>query len=105
VIKYAELNGYNNCGELGFCSHLYEFIQKDEETPIVILIHAFECPAEIFKGYVFNKTKSWKPVLLTDEERTKIEFYTGHITEVDFPKLVAGTIADEYRDYTRVDKI
>ena len=85
MIKYCDLEGYNNCGEVQMFSHLYQFMEKSVKMPKTILLHAYDiCPALVFKGCVFNEKKTWSSVPLTDDEKTKLEGYVGAIKEIDF---------------------
>lgn len=100
MIKYANVLGYENLGEVQMFSHLYQMIEKDKETPMVILIHAYGNDDKIFKGYVFTKTKTTESVPLTEEERKAIEFCTGSLKQVPFKDFVTGTILEDgYADF------
>lgn len=96
MIKYADIKGYKNLGEIQLFSHLYQFIEIDKDTPMTILIHAYECDVKIFKGYVFNKTNTYKSISLTNEEITSIEPYVGKINQVNFNEFIVGTIIEDY---------
>lgn len=101
MIKYCGLDGYNNCGEVQMFSHLYQFIEKDEEVPKIILLHAYDiCPALVFKGYVFDKKRTWTSIPLTEAEKSKIEGYVGTIQEVDFSEFTnKHDMLEPYRAY------
>ena len=94
MIKYAEIDGYKNLGEIEMLSHLYQFIEKDKPEPMVILIHAYESETRIFKGYLYNSTKTYRSVPLEDTEKAIIEIYTGKAEQVDFDKFIVGTILE-----------
>jgi hypothetical protein len=96
MIKYASIDGYKNLGEIELFSHLYQFMEKGKETPMTILIHAYECETKFFKGYVFNNTKTYKSIPLTELEIKEIEKYTGTGQQVDFLKFIIGTIVEDY---------
>lgn len=103
MIKYIDINGYDNLGELAPFTHFYQFMQSDAEVPLTIIVHAYECDAVVFKGYLFNKTRSFEVVPLTEHEKSKLEDVVGNITEVTFSEFIKGTILeDEYLDV--VDK-
>jgi hypothetical protein len=95
MIKYAEIDGYENLGELQMFSHLYQFIEKDKETPMIILIHAYECDTKVFKGYVFNETQTYNSIPLNNNEIEEIEKYTGKLEQVQFIKFIMGTIVED----------
>ena len=100
MIKYVDISGYTNLGEVQMFSHLYQFMEKDKEIPMTILVHAYECGTKIFKGYVFNKTATYKSVPLTEEELSKIEWATGKVEQLDFKDFIVGTIAEDcYKDF------
>ena len=96
MIKYVDIDGYKNLGEVQLFSHLYQFIETEKDTPMTILVHAYECDTKIFKGYVFDKTKTYKSVRLTEGELETIEGATGKAEQTDFPEFIKGTIAEEY---------
>ena len=107
MIKYVDLPGYQNVGELALFSHLYEFIEPLEKEPRkLILVHAYEVyPAKVFKGYVLDETRTYESIPLTAEEKSKIEPATGDVTQVDFKELIKGTIAEEYyKEYGEMKK-
>jgi hypothetical protein len=100
MIKYVKIPGYTNLGEIQTFSHLYQFMENGKETPMTILVHAYECDTKIFKGYVFNKTGIYKSVPLTNDELSKIEQATGKAKQVDFKDFITGTIVEEfYKDF------
>jgi hypothetical protein len=96
MIKYVDISGYKNLGETQPFSHLYQFMEIGKETPATIIVHAYECDTKIFKGYVFNKTKTYKSVQLTEDELRAIEQATSKAEQIDFPEFIKGTIAEEY---------
>ena len=55
MIKYVNIKGYINRGEIYPFSHYYQFIQNNDDTPIIILVHAYECETKVFKGYLFTE--------------------------------------------------
>ena len=95
MIKYVDIPQYSNLGEAQLFSHLYQFMEKDKYVPMTILVHAYECATKIFKGFVFKKTCTYKSVLLTEEEKTKIEGATGEAEQVDFLEFIKGTILED----------
>lgn len=100
MIKYAEIDGYKNIGEIGIMSHVYQLIEIDKREPMIILIHAYEGPTKAFKGYLYNKTKKYKSVDLTKEEQKEIERFTGKLEQVDFISLIEKTVIEKiYADY------
>ncbi len=85
MIKYAEIDGYINRGEASPFSHLYQFMEKGKETPITILVHGYAiCPAKVFKGYIYDKTKTYSTVALTEDEKAVLQKWVGTIEQVDF---------------------
>lgn len=100
MIKYVEIDGYDNFGEVAPFSHFYQFMQKDVGERRTILVHAYECDTKVFKGYLFHNSKTYKSVPLNDHEKSKIEGTTGKLTEVPFHKFSDGTsIKDFFADY------
>jgi hypothetical protein len=104
MIKYAKIDGYNNLGEIQMFSHLYQFIENDKETPMIILIHAYEEDVKIFKGYVFNYTKTYKSVPINEAELNVIEQYVGKAKQIDFNEFIIGTIAEDYYEEFTVEQ-
>jgi hypothetical protein len=104
MIKYAEIEGYINLGEVKIFSHVYQLIEKDKDTPMVILIHAYECSTKIFKGFIFNKNQTYESIPLTDAELSEIEKLTGKAEQVDFKQFVIGTILEDvFKDYMCIE--
>lgn len=97
MIKYMELEGYNNLGELGFMSHLYQLISDDGR---IILIHAYDiAPAKLWHGIVLQKDKSYTNLDL-DKERdqiiSKIKYYVGDIKIIeDLKDFSKGTALEQ----------
>lgn len=91
MIKYAELPGYRNCGELIPFSHFYQFIQNGADTPVTIVLHAYEGETKAFKGYLFHKKKTFENLPLTTEERKALNHFVGKITQVDLDELLSGS--------------
>ena len=128
MIKYANIEGYNNLGEIQMFSHLYQFRERDKATPMIILIHAYECDTKVFKGYIFNSSQTYENIPLTDTEINQIEVYTGRILtedfslgrntekvegvcvydklqQIDFKKFIVGTILEDlYEDFMSCSK-
>lgn len=103
MIKYAKIEGYKNLGELGILSHLYSLIQVNKETPMIILIHAYEGNQQVFKGYVFNKTSTFKGVPLEAAEAAEIESIIGKFEQVEFLEFIKETLFEkEYSSFTEV---
>lgn len=96
MIKYATIDGYKNFGEISMFSHLYQFMQENKETPMTILIHAYECKPKVFKGYIFNKDKTYRSIPLENSEKKTIDNYVGDSEQVEFNEFIKGTIAEEY---------
>jgi hypothetical protein len=95
-----KLENYNNIGEVAMFSHVYQFIEENKQTPIVILVNAYNGENNIFKGYLFNDSKTYKNESLTLYEKNKIEEYTGKLNEVGFAELIKNTVfKDEFTDY------
>jgi hypothetical protein len=101
MIKYAEIDGYANCGEAAPFSHLYQFMENGKETPMTILIHGYDiCPAKVFKGYVFNKTRTHSSASLTEDEKTVLQQYIGEIEQVGFSEFAnSHEMLIPYREY------
>lgn len=100
MIKYAKLDGYNNRGEVQMFSHVYEFVEINKNEPIIILIHAYSAPNIIFKGYLYERTKTFKSVPLLDSERKVIEECVGAVTQCPFNEFINITgFAGIYKGY------
>lgn len=96
MIKYAEINGYKNLGECGMFTHLYEWIEKDKETPLVIIVHAYECKPKVFKGYIFNEIEKFQDVPVIDGELSEVEKFVGEkIEQCSFTDFIKGTLLEE----------
>jgi hypothetical protein len=104
MIKYLELEGYTNFGEVQMCSHVYQFRQKEVSCPIIILIYAY-AGSRIFKGLIFDKSKTYKTLQLTKTELTKIEEYTGKLKECDLEEFIKDTIVEEQlKNYVKTEE-
>lgn len=104
MIKYAELPGYHNCGELIPFSHFYQFMQMGTDTPVIIVLHAYEGETKAFKGYLFHKKKTFENVPLTTEERKALNNFVGEITQVDLDELFSGSdFEKEISGYQKVE--
>ena len=104
MIKYTNIKGYLNRGEIYPFAHYYQFIQECVETPMIILIHAYECEPRAFKGYLFNTTKTFKSIPMTNEEFDAIEQATGKLTQVDFDELIKDAeFKKTYSDYQKIE--
>lgn len=55
MIKYANIEGFNNLGEIG--SNLYQWIEDTEDTRVVILVRTYDTDTKIWSGYLMNETK------------------------------------------------
>lgn len=103
MIKYVNINGYSNRGEIYPFSHYYQFIQNNADTPIIILVHAYECNAEVFKGYLFNNNKTFKSIPMTEDEIKEIEWVTGKLTQVEFDEVIKGSdFETAYNDFCKI---
>ena len=106
MIKYADIEGYKNLGEVMMFSHLYQFMESNSKPPKTILIHGYDIsPARVFKGFVFKNTKTYSSVKLTDIEKTELEKYVGEIQQVDFPEFARGhNMLELYQEYQESDE-
>jgi len=96
MIKYADIKGYKNLGEIHLTAHIYQFVENDKYEPIIILVHSYEGPTEVFKGYLYNESKTFKSVDLTENEIDEIEKYTGKLEQVEFDAFINNTMFAEY---------
>jgi len=104
LIKYAKINGYQNLGETGLVTHYYQFIEVNKDIRRIILIHTYEQPTQVFKGYLYEKSRTYKIDKLNDNERATIEMYCGKVTEVSFNDLIKdGILEDYYSGYTEIE--
>ena len=100
MIKYAEIKGYKNIGEIQMFSHVYQFVENVEENPKIILIHAYVGETKVFKGFLYNKTKTFINVKLLESEMKKIERWCGTLTQVGFDEFIIQTpFADMFKDF------
>lgn len=105
MLKYTEIEDYRNIGEIQIFSHVYQFIENVEENPKIILIHAYECDAKVFKGFLYNNSRTFKSVDLSENEIEKLEEYCGKLTEVDFDDLIKETeFAEFYKDFKKQEE-
>ena len=103
MIKYAEIEGYRNLGEIQMFSHVYQFIENVEENPKIILIHAYVGETKVFKGFLYDNSKTFKSVKLLDNEIEEIEKYCGDATQIDFDEIIKETeFADLYKDFKKM---
>jgi hypothetical protein len=104
MIKYHELEGYKNCGEIGMFSHVYEFWQIKEPHRI-ILIRAFDVPvASVYKGVLLSDGRQYeKSQQLTYDEKESLEYLLGEIKECRFQDIFSGTgLAEGMKDWTPI---
>lgn len=100
MIKYVDIEGYNNRGEIMPYSHVYQFLQTGTEKPLTIIVHAYECDTKAFKGYLFCASKTYQCVPLTVREKEEIEGVAGKLVEVTFEDLIKDTLfAESYSGY------
>ena len=105
MIKYAEIKDYKNVGEIQMFSHVYQFIENVEENPKIILIHAYAGDTKVFKGFLYNNSKTFINVDLSEEEIKLIEGYCGKVTQVGFDEFIKETeFADLYKDFRKVEQ-
>lgn len=105
MIKYADIPGYANCGEVIPFSHVYQFKQAFFASPMVIVLHAYEGKAKAFKGYLFHAERTFESIPLTAKERTALEPYVGEIEQCDLDVVVAGTELEwEIIGYRKVER-
>ena len=103
MIIYAEIEGYRNLGEIQMFSHVYQFIENVEENPKIILIHAYVGETKVFKGFLYDNSKTFKSVNLLDNEIEEIEKYCGDATQIDFDEIIKETeFADLYKDFKKM---
>lgn len=103
MIKYTNVNGYSNRGEIYPLTHYYQFMQEGVDSPMTILVHAYECEAKAFKGYLYNLTKTFKSIPMTNEEIGAIEKVTGKLTQIDFNEIIKGAEFEEaYAGYCKI---
>lgn len=95
MIKYTELEGYKNLGEVEIFSHVYQFIEckNGNRSPMIMLINAFETN-KVFKGYLFMGKNTYSSVPLTEKEKETLEGVIGKVTEVNFMEFTKGTILE-----------
>ena len=96
MIKYVDIDGYKNLGEVQLFSHLYQFIETEKDTPMTILCTLMNATPRYSKAMCLTKTKTYKSVRLTEGELETIEGATGKAEQTDFPEFIKGTIAEEY---------
>jgi hypothetical protein len=94
LIKYININGYNNLGEVGLFSHLYEWIEKVDENPKVILINAYEGKPKVFKGYIYTKSNQYKSVPVETNELQEVINLVGEVEQKDFKEFIVSTLLD-----------
>jgi hypothetical protein len=98
MIKYMELEGYNNLRELGLMSHLYSLISNDGK---IILIRAYDItPAKLWHGIILQEDKSYTNFNLGKERDkiiSKIKYYVGDIKIIeDLKEFSKDTVLEEY---------
>ena len=104
MIKYAEIKDYKNVGEIQMFSHVYQFIENVEENPKIILIHAYVGETKVFKGFLYNKTKTFINVKLLGNEIKEIVQWCGNLTQVGFDEFIKQTpFADVYKDFRKAE--
>jgi response regulator RpfG family c-di-GMP phosphodiesterase len=94
LIKYANIDGYTNLGEVQMFSHLYQWIEKVNESPKVILITAYEEKQKVFKGYIYTKSKQYKSIPIDMNELKEVKNLVGKIEQVDFKEFIVDTLLD-----------
>lgn len=91
MIKYAEIDGYQNRGDVGNFSHVYQFAERFATVRRIILVHAYEGRASVFKGYAYDKTKEFINDRLSAHEREVIEQHCGKFEQVGFDEFAKRT--------------
>ncbi len=95
MIKFMKLEGYVNIGEIQLFSHVYQLYEENKNEPILILINAYNTEKnenKVFKGFVYEKSKQYKCVKLSDNEIDEIKKYIGGFREVDLEIFVKDTV-------------
>jgi hypothetical protein len=102
MVKYAKINGYKNLGECGMFTHLYQWMEEDKETPMIILLHAYECKPQMFKGYLFCKTEKYQDIPILNDEINELKTLLGEeIKQCSFKDFIKGTVLEEcYKTFT-----
>lgn len=80
MIKYVEIKGYQNLGEI--MPHVYQWIEIESDLPSVILVSAYDGPAIVFKGKVLLNTLEYKPEKINDDELFELERLVGPLGKV-----------------------
>lgn len=84
-------------GEIQLFSHLYQFVEQNTETPMVILIQAYDIPtAKVFKGYLFGKSETYKNIELSEDEIQILKEYVGEFKNVGFNEFISNTALEDY---------
>ena len=94
MYKYAKVEGYKNLGEMGLMSHIYQMVELDKETPMILLTNAYVEKQKVFKGYLFVGNGTFESILLNDYEKAEIEKNIGKFEEVDFMEFIKDTDLD-----------
>ena len=94
MVKYSKIKGYITNGAIEIFSHLYQWVEEAKDNPIIILIHAYDGEPTIFKGYIYNKTKQYKPVDILDKELEDVEICVGKLKVLEFKEFIANTLLD-----------
>lgn len=107
MIKYMELPGYHNCGEVELFSHVYQFVSKTHvectNYPAVIIIHAYEGATKAFKGVLLRGSRRYMTLPLTDAELEALKPYVGEIQQLDIAEVLAGTTFEaEIKTYRKM---
>ena len=106
MIKYADVPGYTNYGEVVPFSHVYQFRQVDVDIPMIIVIHAsYESKAKLFKGFLFDAKETFESVPLCAYERTALERCAGVIEQCDLDVVLAGTeLEHQITGYSKIER-
>lgn len=93
MIKYAEIKGYKNLGEVAH--HLYQWMEDTEEDMTVILVRAYDTESKVFKGKIYNSTDQYVSLPILENELDDVESIIGKCEVITDANVISEGFTDK----------
>lgn len=104
MIKYAKIEGFFNAGEVGFMTHLYQWVEKNADEPMIILVRAYDTTMKIWQGYIYHVTETYINTKL-DKEILESNFFEGVEVVEDLKEFLKGNeFYETFKDYKKGER-
>lgn len=110
MIKYMQIPGFSNVGEQGMMSHIYVWVRdamEDKNRDVIIVkCYVTEKP-EVWKGLLFNKTKTAHSRPNLEVDLTELEKLVGPLKVVtNLQEFFKGTdFENQMKDFKEVVEV